>query len=111
MYDVCVTTGPEAHPPQPANTVAVSPGPLLIENTGRVSTVTIYSTCQTHVICLLLHIVSSSNRAFPESPHHDSWYLIVLRLFGAVHILLAMWMVVEYFLNNFPHFRIHVFAM
>ena len=40
MYDVCVTTGPEAHPPQPANTVAVSPGPLLIENTGRVSTVT-----------------------------------------------------------------------
>ena len=49
MYDVCVTTGPEAHPPQPANTVAVSPGPLLIENTGRVSTVTIYSTCNMSV--------------------------------------------------------------
>ena len=39
---MCVSLqGAEAYPPQPADTVAVSPGPLLIENTGRVSTVTI----------------------------------------------------------------------
>ena len=48
-----------------------------------------------------------SSRFPTDDPLYDPWYLIVLRFFGAIHLLLALWMVIEYFLTNWPHFKVH----
>ncbi|XP_019861438.1 PREDICTED: uncharacterized protein LOC100634093 isoform X2 [Amphimedon queenslandica] len=46
----------------------------------------------------------------PFLPDFPLWFTIVFYVLGAGHLLLALWIVVEYFIINWPHFKLPTFA-
>ena len=48
-----------------------------------------------------------SKSVSPVRPEVDDWYGVwALCVFGSIHLLLSLWMVVEHFVDNWPNFVI-----
>lgn len=67
--------------------------------------------------CILYRPSSNGNKTNSTTPRPDvlyepdySWLKIPLYIIGPVHLILAIWMIVEYFLINLPHFRLPEFV-
>ncbi len=37
-------------------------------------------------------------------PDVDAWFFMALNVFGSLHLLLSLWMLVEYFVDNYRNF-------
>ena len=48
----------------------------------------------------------SDEHRIPTKPELGGWFMPTLVTLGTIHLLLALWMVVEYFLTNLPHFKL-----
>ena len=46
----------------------------------------------------------------PFRPVFPHWFIAVFFVLGAIHLFLSLWIVVEYFVINWPHFRLPGFC-
>ncbi len=49
----------------------------------------------------------SVNQTFAIAPDRPNWLAYFLYTIGTFHVILSMWMVVEYYAVNWPHFYLH----
>ena len=59
-----------------------------------------------HSLITLTFFCKYSPDDYPSRPELGIGVQVTLFLLGAIHLLLALWMVIEYFLTNLPHFKL-----
>ncbi len=55
-------------------------------------------------------IPRSDNQTLAIQPDRPDWLADFLYAFGAIHLILSLWMVIEYYAVNWPHFSPHGWA-
>lgn len=73
----------------------------------QVGSVHLCTLCNNYVLFLapFCSPPANSTRPFVAYAPNVQWLRIPLYLFGTIHLVLAIWMVAEYFLINLPHFK------